>query len=75
MSVRKEMVASHYNDNEEIARVIGADAVIYQKLEDLQELYQDLPICDACFSGNYPTGITKEILDQIEQEKIGSDRN
>ncbi|RKY46928.1 MAG: amidophosphoribosyltransferase [Candidatus Neomarinimicrobiota bacterium] len=75
MSVRKEMVASHYNNNEEIARVIGADAVVYQKLEDLQELYHDLPICDACFSGHYPTGITKEILDHIEQEKIGSDRN
>ncbi len=74
MSVRKEMVASHYKKNAEIARVIGADAVVYQKLEDLQELYYDLPICDACFSGNYPTGITKEILDHIESEKMNSDR-
>ncbi|MDD3806849.1 MAG: amidophosphoribosyltransferase [Candidatus Marinimicrobia bacterium] len=75
MSVRKEMVASHYDDPQEIARVIGADAVVYQKLEDLQELYHDLPICDACFSGNYPTGITPDILKHIELEKINSDRN
>ena len=73
MSVRKEILASNY-EIDEIARYIGADAVIYQSLEDLEEMYNDLPICHACFSGKYPTGISKELLQEIEQEKLGSNR-
>jgi len=48
--------------------------VVYQSLDDLKELYKSLPICDACFSGKYPTGVTQELLDEIEQEKLNSDR-
>ena len=73
MSVRKEILASNY-EIDEIARYIGADAVIYQSLEDLEEMYNDLPICHACFSGRYPTGISKQLLQEIEQEKLGSNR-
>ncbi len=73
MSVKKEILASNY-DVSEIHKYIGADAVVYQSLEDLRELYKDLPICDACFSGKYPTGITNELLEEIEQEKLGSNR-
>lgn len=73
MSVKKEILASNYEISE-IAKYIGADAVIYQSLEDLEEMYHDLPICHACFSGKYPTGITKELLAEIEKEKLGSNR-
>ncbi len=73
MSVKREILASNY-DVSEIHKYIGADAVVYQSLEDLGELYKDLPICDACFSGKYPTGITKELLAEIEQEKLDSNR-
>jgi amidophosphoribosyltransferase len=73
MSVKKEILASHYNIDE-IHKYIGADAVVYQSLDDLKEMYSDLPICHACFSGEYPTGITKELLAEIEEEKLGSNR-
>jgi len=73
MSVRKEILASNY-EIDEIARYIGADAVVYQSLEDLEKMYHDLPICHACFSGKYPTGISKQLLQEIEQEKLGSNR-
>ena len=73
MSVKKEILASHY-EIEEIAKYIGADAVVYQSLDDLKTLYKDLPICHACFSGHYPTGITQELLDEIETEKLNSNR-
>lgn len=73
MSLKKEILASHYKIDE-IAKYIGADAVVYQFLDDLKEMYKDLPICDACFSGNYPTGITKELLEEIETEKMNSNR-
>jgi amidophosphoribosyltransferase len=74
MSVKKEILASHYNIDE-IAKFIGADAVVYQELEDLREMYKDLPICDACFSGHYPTGVSAETLHEIEKEKLESNRN
>ena len=73
MSVKKEILASHYEVHE-IAKYIGADEVVYQTLDDLKELYGDLPICHACFSGQYPTGITKELLKDIEREKMKSNR-
>lgn len=73
MSVKKELIASCRNEKE-IAESLGCEAVIYQTVKGLRELYKDLPICDACFSGEYPTGITQEILDQIEDEKLKSNR-
>jgi amidophosphoribosyltransferase len=73
MSVKKELIAANCTVDE-IAESLGCEKVIYQTVEGLQELYKDLPICDACFSGNYPTGITKEILAEIESEKLKSDR-
>lgn len=73
MSVKREIIASHY-EIDEIAKYIGADAVIYLPLDHLEELYADLPICHACFSGKYPTGVSNEILESIEQEKLKSNR-
>lgn len=39
---------------EEIRDIIGADSLSYLKMERLQELAEGLPICTACFSGDYP---------------------
>ena len=75
MSTRREFVARGCTDDE-VARKIGADAVIYQSLDDLLAAVQeDRPeieqMCAACFSGNYPTGdITPAMLLQIEEERI-----
>ena len=73
MSIKREIIAAHYT-REQIARYIEADAVVYQDLEDLQALYHDLPCCYACFSGNYPTGVSREALACIEEEKKCSNR-
>ena len=75
MSTRKDFVARD-RTVEEVATEIGADVVIYQKLPDLIEAVSSLSpemdnMCEACFSGNYPTGdITKEMLLQIEDERL-----
>jgi len=75
MSTRREFVARG-RSAEEVAREIGADAVVYQDLEDLvaavTERRPDLPrMCSACFSGEYPTGdITPTMLLQIEEERL-----
>ncbi|MEW6709271.1 MAG: amidophosphoribosyltransferase [Candidatus Riflebacteria bacterium] len=69
MSVRKELIAAH-NAQENIAGIIGADSVIYQSLEDLRSLYNETGFCDACFSGDFPTGISGDLLEEIEKERI-----
>jgi amidophosphoribosyltransferase len=77
MSTRREFVARG-RTTEEIARRIGADAVIYQTLDDLVGAVREGQpqierMCAACFSGDYPTGdITRTMLRQIERERIGS---
>ena len=73
MSMKRELLAAHY-DPSDVAHYIGADAVVYQELEDLKELYSDLPCCFACFSSEYPTGVTPEMLREIEEEKECSRR-
>ncbi len=71
MSIRREMIASDLSE-EEISERIGADALVYQRLSDLRRIYRGLPICDACFSGEYPTGITAEEIQEIETERVCS---
>jgi len=71
MSIKREMIASGLNV-EEISERIGADALVYQQLSDLRRIYRALPICDACFSGEYPTGISAEQIQEIETERVCS---
>jgi amidophosphoribosyltransferase len=74
MSTRSEFIARD-RTHREIARLIGADAVVYQTLDDLLAAVKDgnpalRQMCTACFSGDYPTGdITGEMLLQIERER------
>jgi amidophosphoribosyltransferase len=75
MSTRREFIARD-RTQQEIAESIGADAVIYQSLDDLVgSVTENRPeiesMCTACFSGHYPTGdITSDMLLRIEKERI-----
>jgi amidophosphoribosyltransferase len=71
MAIRGELIAGSQSI-EEVGKYIAADALMYQSLEDLRSLYQDCTMCDACFSGEYPTGDATEVLNHIEQERIAS---
>ena len=78
MSTRREFVARD-RTHAEVAAEIGADAVIYQTLDDLvgavtRRRPRIRRMCTACFSGDYPTGdITATMLLQIEDERIAQD--
>jgi len=69
-----ELVAAGRTE-EEVARLIGADRLIYQDLEDLVRacLHHDSHIREfdtSCFSGEYVTGdVTPEYLDRLQQER------
>ena len=66
MSIKTELIAAN-KTTEEIREFIGADALIYQSLHALEELYEgELPICTACLSGNYPTPNAEAELAKIE---------
>ncbi len=72
MPTRAELIA-HGRGEEEIRREIGADALIYQRLEDLKQAIRDVnPQLSnfeaSCFDGHYITGdVTAAYLDRIER--------
>lgn len=78
MSTRKEFVARG-RTIEQIAEFLGADAVVYQDLEDLVTAVRQESAsppddtCHACFSGDYPTGdIDEAELLAVEDERLTS---
>lgn len=54
----KQLIASTHS-TEEIRQMIDADSLGYMKIEDLQKMVGDLPICRACFDNNYPMDISE----------------
>ena len=72
MPTRSELIA-HGRSDEEIARVIGADALIYQDLAAMRQSITDMnPALTqfeaSCFDGHYVTGdVTPEYLDHLER--------
>jgi amidophosphoribosyltransferase len=74
MPTRDELIATDRSD-EEIAREIGADHLVYQDLGALIEDVRSVNPAvagfeDSCFSGNYITGdVTQEYLDGVEARR------
>ena len=48
-----QLIAS-CRSTEDIKDLIGADSLGYMRREDLKEMVQGLPLCRACFDGDYP---------------------
>ena len=46
---------------QEICEQIGADSLGYMAVEDLEEMAGGLPLCKACFTGDYPTEIAQRL--------------
>jgi amidophosphoribosyltransferase len=74
MSTRREFVAKNRTD-QEVAREIGADYVLYLPLKDLEDATREgnpeiEAFCNACFTGSYPTGdVTPQMLATIEGDR------
>ncbi len=77
MPTRRELLANGRSD-EEIAREIGADAVVYQDLADLiaavRSVNTKIERFDAsCFDGHYITGdVTEAYLARLEGQRDGT---
>lgn len=50
----EDQLIAHGKTVDEICQLIGADSLSYLKMERLSEMAQGLPICTACFNGDYP---------------------
>ncbi len=72
MMTRGEFIARRHTVDW-IRRKVGADALVYQTYPDLLEAVRGpdsaQDFCTACFSGRYPTGITRRYLAQMERER------
>ncbi|MGA7813565.1 amidophosphoribosyltransferase [Caballeronia sp.] len=75
MPTRGELVA-HGRTDEEVARMIGADHLVYQDVDDLKQAIRDInpalgEFDASCFDGKYVTGdITTEYLDRLESARL-----
>ncbi|MEM5427090.1 amidophosphoribosyltransferase [Cupriavidus oxalaticus] len=80
MPTRSELVA-HGRTHEEIAKIIGADKLVYQDVEAMKQAVRDinpaLKDFDAsCFDGRYVTGdIDEAYLDRLETARSQADRD
>jgi amidophosphoribosyltransferase len=77
MPTRAELIAAHRSE-EEVCREIGADALIYQDLEELKDAVRraNPRLADfetSCFDGHYVTGdVTTDYLRAIERQRDAS---
>lgn len=74
MASVKELIA-HNHTTKEICKMIGADGLVYQELEDLKDAVRELnpelkQFETSIFDGKYITGdITQAYLDKLEQQR------
>ncbi|HKR40250.1 MAG TPA: amidophosphoribosyltransferase, partial [Paraburkholderia sp.] len=75
MPTRGELVA-HGRTDDEVARIIGADYLVYQDVDSLKQAVRDInpelkEFEASCFDGDYITGdITSTYLDNIETARL-----
>ena len=78
MPTRAELICGDGKTDDEVAKLLEADAVIYQRLEDLKAALHDMnPSVEAfecsCFDGEYVTGdVTEEYLAKLEAQALAA---
>jgi len=69
MATYGQLIGSKHNP-EEIARIIGANAVCYQSIEGLVKAtgFEREELCTACITGRYPTPMAQKIADTMKKK-------
>ncbi len=69
MSTYGQLIGSRHS-TEEIAKIIGADAVCYQSIENLVKATgcTEDELCMACITGKYPTPLAQEYADKMKKK-------
>jgi amidophosphoribosyltransferase len=68
MATYGQLIGSKHS-SEEIASIIGADAVCYQSLEGLVRAtgFNQDQLCTGCITGKYPTQLAQKIADEMKK--------
>jgi amidophosphoribosyltransferase len=68
MATYGQLIGSKHS-SEEIASIIGADAVCYQSLEGLIRAtgFNKDELCTGCITGKYPTQLAQKIADEMKK--------
>lgn len=71
MSSYGQLIGSTH-DEKEIAKIIGADTVCYQSIENMVKAIgcRKDELCLGCITGKYPTPIAQKIADEMKQKFI-----
>ncbi len=69
MATYKELIGSKY-DPEEIAEIVGADAVNYQSIEGLIKAtgLNENELCLGCITGKYPTPTAQKLAEEMKEK-------
>ncbi|MCW4006786.1 MAG: amidophosphoribosyltransferase [Candidatus Bathyarchaeota archaeon] len=69
MSTYGQLIGSKHTE-EEIAKIIGADAICYQKVDDLVKATgcKKDELCLACVTGKYPTPLAQKMADEMKKK-------
>ncbi|MGQ4911045.1 MAG: amidophosphoribosyltransferase [Candidatus Thorarchaeota archaeon] len=75
ISTDKELIASS-SDIDAISEYVGADALIYQEVPNLENAIGLKDLCLACLNGHYPTPHAREIRDRVASHaSTGTERD
>ncbi len=68
MATYGELIGSRYS-SEEIAKIIGADAVCYQSMEGFVKAtgFSKDELCLGCITGEYPTPLAQKLADKMKE--------
>jgi len=71
MATYGQLIGSNHNP-EEIAKIIGADAVCYQSIEGLVRATGQSrdQLCLACITGKYPTPLAQKMADDMKKKYL-----
>ena len=69
MATYGQLIGSN-NNSEEIAKIIGADAVCYQSIDGLVRAtgQKRNQLCLACITGEYPTPLAQKMADEMKKK-------
>jgi len=69
MATYGELIGSRYG-HEEIAKIIGADTVNYQLLDDFVKAtgMKKEELCMGCITGKYPTPLAQKMADEMKEK-------
>ena len=72
---REELIAVNHSIDE-ICKLTGADTLGFFPPDKLHEMlfWRNAGICDACFSGKYPTPLPKQSLEGKERGGVNFDK-